>query len=358
MPSIAISEHMFFEDPLRLYNQMLDDIESAKKYIYIETYRFRNDAIGMRFRDALVKKAKEGVKIKLLLDSWGTSLPDSFFDELIQHGGEVRFFKKLKLFFDWFTKNHRRNHRKITLIDDEISYLGSANIAAHSVHWRELVIRMKGSMALTLKKCFQDSYELFKKYSFKKLAQKKIIHYQGFEIIQDIPSVYRQKIKRRYEQLILSAKKEVVIETPYFLPGFKLRKAMMETAMKGVDVVVIMPYNSDVRLVDVLRGKYLGMLHENKVKLLFYKPTNLHAKCLMVDKEIFVIGTANFDYRSFRYQYEIALLGDDKNITQSMINHIEESLKDCIPFDYEKWQRRPLIQKLFEHLLLPIRHLL
>lgn len=145
MSSELAHEYMFFQETIKLYSSMIDDIANAKDSIYLETYRFGNDSVGMLFRDVLTKKSKEGVKIKLLLDSWGSSLSEAFFSDLIAQGGHVRFFKKLRFFFDPFTKNHRRNHRKLLVIDSRISYIGSANIAAHSLHWRELVLRIEKS---------------------------------------------------------------------------------------------------------------------------------------------------------------------------------------------------------------------
>lgn len=336
---------------------MLEDIRQAKDYIFIETYKFGNDSVGILFRDALTKKAMEGVKIKLLIDSWGAGVAYSFFREMLQYGAEIRFFRKIVLAFDFFTKNHRRNHRKLLIIDDRIAYLGSANLAGHSIKWKELQLRAKGNIAIHLKRTFLKSFKDYRKYIFNKLSYRKVIHYCNFEIIQDIPSIYRQRIKKRYEDLIQKAQKTIVIETPYFVPGFKLRKKLMEAALRGVDVIIIMPEHSDVRMVDLLRNKYLGQMHRNKVRFLFYTPTNLHAKAALFDDEIFGIGSANFDYRSFRYMYEIMLFGKNRTIVSSLRSHIEEVIKDCIPFDYNAWLKRPIIEKIISQILVPFRHL-
>jgi cardiolipin synthase len=150
----------------------------------------------------------------------------------------------------------------------------------------------------------------------------------------------------------------VVIETPYFLPGFLLRKAMIDAAKRGVEVKVIMPKNSDVRMIDILRNKYLGLLYKNGVKLLFYLPHNLHAKLLLIDNRIFSIASANFDYRSFLYQHEIALIGKDIDILCQLQDHIQETLNNSEEFKYDVWLKRPLIEKIFERILIPFRHLL
>lgn len=347
-----------FDDNLLLYNSMLKDIEAANKFIYLETYRINDDSIGIKFRDALAAKCKQGLDVKLLVDSWGTSASYSFFAPIINNGGIVRYFKKFKFFIDFFTKNHRRNHRKLLLIDNKITYIGSSNYTSYSLLWRELVLRIEGDIIYYFKKTFKDSFKIYRKYIFSKFSFKKTIKLGDYLIIQDIPSIYHQRIRKKYTELITRAKHEILIETPYFLPGFKLRKALMDAGERGVDVKIMVPKNSDVKLVDILRNKYLGMFYKKNVKMLFYTPNNLHAKCLLIDNETFSIGSPNFDYRSFRYQYEIALVGKDEKTNKALREHISKTMIDCEEFNYEKWKSRPNIEKFFEWLLLPFRYLL
>lgn len=340
-----------------ILSAMYDDIALAKKSIYLEIYRFGYDITGEHFRDILAVKCKQGLTVKLLLDSWGTSPSPTFFDPIIKNGGEVRYFKKMKFFIDFFTKNHKRNHRKLLVIDDEISYIGSPNITGYSVNWREISLRIEGPIALLFKKSIIDSSKIFEKYIFNKFSYKKTVYYNGFEIIQDLPSIYRQQIKKRYEKLIAKAGKEIIIETPYFIPGFKLRRLLAQASNRGVKITIIMPWHSDVKIVDLLRDKYLKFYYKNGINMQFFTASNLHAKCLLVDKETFAVGSANFDYRSFRYQYEIMLVGHHPEIVEMVDKHLSESLKGCIPFDYNAYLRRPKIERIFGWMLLPFRHL-
>lgn len=353
----AVQQVNLYTDPALLYQAMLEDIASARKFIYLEMYKFAYDKNGEQFRDLLAKKCREGLKVKLLLDSWGTPPSPTFFASVIKNGGEVRYFKKIRFFIDFFTKNHRRNHRKLLIIDDRITYLGSANITGYSVKWRELMLRLEGTITPVLRRTFLTSFRLYRSYIFNKFIYKRTIHYKGFEVLQDLPSIYRQQIKKRYEKLIRKAQQEVIIETPYFLPGFKLRWEMMLAARRGVQVHVIMPLHSDVKLVDFLRDKYMGFYHKNNIKMHFYTPGNLHAKSVLIDNKIFAVGSANFDYRSFRYQHEIMLLGTDEEIARLVKNHLHETMKQCIDFDSAAWLRRSRIEKLFGWFLIPFRHL-
>jgi len=356
-PSEHLTGFRLFDQPPMFYQAMLNDISQAQKYIYLETYKFGNDKTGLTFRDALTRKAREGVKVKLMVDSWGASYPETFFSELSSYGGEVRFFKKIKLAFDSFTKNHKRNHRKLLIIDDRICYIGSANITGYSHEWRESVLRLTGGIAEIFRKSFLESFKIYNKYIFNKFSFKKIIHFNEFEIVQDNPSIYRQQIKTKLEKLVAKAKKEVFIETPYFLPGYKLRKILARIAEKGVRVTIILPQRSDVRAVDLLRNKYMGFYFRNKVRIVFFTPNNLHAKLILIDGEVFGLGSPNVDYRSFRYQHEIMLFGRHKGIVEEVRKHIEFTLSSCLDFDHAAWMRRPRFEKLLGWLLLPFRHL-
>jgi len=349
-----------FSDPFQYYDQMISDIEAARKYIYVETFRVGKDEIGQRFRSVLTKMAKTGVEVRMLIDYWGAgSVTHDYFKELIEYGGEVRFFEKIKYNTDIFTRGHKRNHRKLLLIDDDLSWIGSSNLTGYNVNWRESMLRLKSeSLTFSLTKIFMQDFRIYNRYIFNKAHNTRMVRVEKFEIYRDAPSIAIKRINLKFIKMMKSARKTVFIETPYFLPGFLLRKAMIDAAKRGVKVTVILPNHSDVNLVDILRNKYLGPLHSSGIQFLFYRPNNLHAKLLLVDNQSFAIGSSNFDYRSFRYMYEIILVGNEKSIIKQVREHVKETIVDTIPFDILKWKNRPLINKFFEWVLLPFRHLL
>ncbi len=346
-----------YSDPLEFYTSFLKDIKAATKSIFIEIFRFSNDPFGVRVRDNLLKKCKEGVEVKLLIDSWGGSSSYSFFEDLVNEGAELRFFKKIKFNWDGFTKSHRRNHRKLIIIDEEITYIGSANITAYSLNWRESVFRIRGDIAKKFTNIFFGNYRIYNKYFYDKSYYTKTIKYNGFEILRDVPSLLHQPVQKKFLELINKSKKEIIIETPYFLPGAHLRKALMDAADRGVIVNIIIPKKSDVYALDVLASKYLGELHEHKVKIYFFLRQNLHSKIFLMDRKYFVVGSSNFDYRSFRYMHEICLAGEHKSLARQMIKHINLTIKESEIFNYDSWINRPVIHRLFEWLLVPFRHL-
>ncbi len=346
-----------YSDPLLFYTAMLDDIKAATESIFIEIYRFSNDPFGVRFRDNLLKKCQEGVKVKLLIDSWGAQSSYGFFQELVEEGAELRFFEKIRLNWDAFTKSHRRNHRKLMIVDEEIVYIGSANIASYSLNWRESVFRIKGDIAKKFVEVFWGDFKIYKKYFFDKTEYTKIIRHNKLEILRDVPSLIHQPVQRKYLDLINKATKEIIIETPYFLPGAHLRKALMHACERGISVKVIIPKKSDIQVLDVLTSKYLGELSQHNVKIFFFLSQNLHSKIFLMDRKYFVIGSSNFDYRSFRYMHEICLAGQHKSLVRQIVNHINETVKESEIFDFDSWTKRPVVQRLFEWLLVPFRHL-
>ncbi len=356
--AFSSSPYQLYHTPARYYDAMIADIERARKYILLQMYKYYDDEIGQRFREALTRKAREGLEVKVLVDSWGAGVTESFFQELIESGGEVRFFTKIKFVIDFFTKNHRRNHRKLLIIDDRVTWIGSANITAYSLTWRELMLRLDHDIAASFRKVFNLDFRIYNNYFFEKNSYIRLIRQDDFEIVRDVPSITKKRINRRFIQLIRNADRSVMIETPYFLPGYFLRKALMDACRRGVEVTVIVPQHSDVFLVDILRNRYLGPLHEQGLRFRYYIPANLHAKALLVDGSVFAIGSPNFDYRSFRYMHEIVLVGREPEIIRQLDEHMQETLRESVPFEYEKWRSRPRLQLFIEWLLLPFRHLL
>ncbi len=347
-----------FDDNTTFFHSILDDVKNAKQYIYIEMYRINNDEVGEVLTEALIEKCKQGIEVRLLLDAYGSLPFEPLAKRIRENGGEVRFFKKLKLFFvSTFLKNNSRNHRKLIVIDDEIVYFGSSNLTKYSDVWRDLNLRIQDDFARIFKSIFEKSYAKHKFYDIDSFERIRPVVYKNFRIIQDTPSSYYQTVKNHFLHLIRTAKSSITIETPYFLPGYVIRHALINATKRGVVVKLLIPQYSDMRTVDLLRNKYLGQLHKNGVELLFYTPNNLHAKCILVDAQRFSVGSSNFDYRSFRYQFEMMVSGKEEEVVDLLSDHLLQTELQCIPFDYEQWKHRGNIVKFIERLIFPFRKL-
>jgi len=355
MSSPNYDNFKLFDNNTDLYNSMLEDIKNAKHSIYIEMYRITKEATGKSFIDAFAEAASRGVRIVGLFDAWGTGSSLSFFAPIINKGGQIKIFNKLRIIK--LIKSHHRNHRKILVIDEDISYIGSANISNYSKKWRELTLRIKGSLAKPLKKIIKLDFKFNKNLLYLSKGHTRFIHHDGFEIIRDIPSIYKQKVKRKYEYLVKNAKKSIYIETPYFLPGYKLRKALCDSSRRGINITIVLPKHSDVRLVDLLRNKYLGIIYNSGVKIKYYYPNNLHSKLMIIDNSLYCLGSSNFDYRSFRYMHEIIISGQHKDIIDKLLLYKKDTLNAVHDFNYETWKRRPLFERVITNLLIPFRYL-
>lgn len=339
----------------KLYNAMLKDIDNSKKFIYLETYIYDNDEIGEKFKKALIKKAKQGVKIKLLVDGWGSYVNKEYFKELIKLGAEVRLFREFRYFIRMFSKNQERNHRKLLIIDNEICYIGSANITAKCLSYRELTIRIKGEIIKYFIEAFMQTWEIYGKLTKKKV---KSFLYKEYEILQDFPSYYHRITEKKLKKLLKNAKKSIFIETPYFVPSPDLINSLKKAVKKNVDVKIILPSDSQVRLVDIIRNRFLGNLHKEGIKIFYYTPLFLHTKLLLVDNKFFMFGSSNLDYRSFIHQFEINILGKNPKLIKELNEYFNETLKDSKPFDYNQWKHRSSFKKLLELLLSTIEHYL
>lgn len=337
---------------------MLSDINSAKKYVYLETYIFNNDKVGKRFTEILTRKAKEGVEVRLLLDDIGSHVKEKNFAELKKYNGEIKFFRKFKFTYRIISSNNYRDHRKLLIIDDNISYIGSSNIFEKSLSWRDINIRFTGKISCLFREAFKKNILISNKHIYIKKNHTNILSYQNFEIIRDVPSARFKKIRKKELELIRKAKKEIFIETPYFIPNKKLMLELRNASRRGVDIKIILPQNSDVLLINILRQKYFGKLHKAGISILFFKPTILHSKLMVIDKSFFTIGSANLDNRSSLFQYEINLFGRSRNIINELKKHIDETLAGCVKLDYTKWENRSIFQKSLEKLLNPIKYLL
>lgn len=327
---------------------MLKDIKQAKKSIFLETYIYDKDSVGEKFKKALMKKASQGVKVKVLVDAWGSTADKAFFQDLIDEGAEVRFYREFRYTIRIFSKNHERNHRKLLIIDNKVSYIGSANITASCLNWRELVIRLEGDITPHFSKSFKQSWQSFGKPVKRRFNS--VIH-KGFEIIQEVPSLKYKTTEKKYVQLIESAKKTILIEAPYFVPSHGIRKAFARAVKRHVKIVVVLPKISDVKIIDIVRNRYLGELHKEGIKIYYYSPKILHSKLFIMDNKFFILGSSNLDYRSFLHQYEINLLGKDRKIINELNKYFYSTLLDSTKFNINEWKRRSSLVKIPEMII-------
>jgi len=338
-------EFEVLSQPKKIFERMIDDIKHAKRYVSLENYIYEDDAVGREFRKVLIERAKKGILVKVLIDAWGSRLPKHFWDELKKYNGQVKYFRELQYTWRIISKNHERNHRKLLVIDGEISYIGSANITERFIEWRELVMRFEGDISLSFEKAFNHTW---KNYGILNARHLTSVLHEDFEIIQDIPSKIKKLTEKRYIKLVNGAKKEIDIETPYLVPSYRLRRAFVQAVKRKVRVKLVIPYKSNWPIVDIIRNRYLGFLYRGGVEIYYYKPRMLHSKLLIIDNKFFLLGSSNLDYRSFMHNFEINLFGKEKHIAIELKKYFNETLNDSIMFNYEDWKNRSSFGKILE----------
>jgi cardiolipin synthase len=359
------NEVTIFSNGQEKFSSLFNDIREAKKEINIQYYIIQPDQLGEKLRNKLIIKAKEGVKVRVLYDQIGSKKMNlSFFNELISNGGEVQCFFCSFLKFINFRINNR-NHRKLCIIDGDIAYIGGFNVGNEYLglnkefgYWRDTHIRVRGKCVHDIQGKFIFDWNKTSKQNCK--YEKPSDQYQGNSPVQIIaggPNCEIENIKNTYIKLIMSAKRSVHIQTPYFIPDTSFMDACKISLLAGIDIQIMIPSKGDGLFVYPASMVYAGELLKYGAKILLYEKGFLHAKTIIVDQEIVSVGSANFDIRSFKLNYEANIMIYDKNVAEQLECLFMEDRNVCSEFTLERYQERSLLFKYKEgvsRLLSPI----
>jgi len=307
------------------FKQLIEDIKSAKRYIHMEYYIFKNDMIGKMILNELTKKAKEGLEVRLLVDSMGSrKLTKKAIKNYIDAGGKFSFFFP-GILPHINTRINYRNHRKIVVIDGEYGYVGGFNVGKEYISkdpevgfWRDTHVRIKGEAVEDLNERFlldwcyaaDEEIEDYDKYS---PEVSKVVGDMGIQIVTSGPDHKEQYIRNAYIKLINNAKVNVYLETPYLVPDSPILEALKISALSGVDVRIVIPGKPDHFFMKWVASSYIGELLQAGIKIYKYQNGFIHAKTIVVDSAVISIGTANLDIRSFKLNFEVnAFIFDDR----------------------------------------------
>ncbi len=328
---------------------LLAAIAEARHHIHIQYYIFSDDQTGCRLRDALVAKVREGVEVRVLYDDVGCSrVRKSFFKEMRNEGIEVRAF--LHVAFPRFTsKVNYRNHRKIAVIDGRVGFIGGMNIADRYVKgtawgsWRDSHFRIEGSGAAGLQASFLSDWTATTKRNIAGEAYYPPTVHDTDTILQIAAAGPLGKWRTLLQAdsfAISRAQHRIWLQTPYYLPSDVLNTALQGAALAGTDVRLMLPARSDSRLIDLASHSYLDDMMKAGVKILFYKPGFLHAKQMIIDDQLTVVGSANLDFRSFEHNFEINAFVYDAAFNHRMSMIFEADAQQCHSLTPAEWFRR------------------
>lgn len=336
---IRRGETEFFGNGTYYFEKLFHDITEAESTVHLSFYRFKYDSFGTKLLELLKEKAKEGVQIKLLLDLVGSiNFPRKAVNDLKRYGIEFAYSHKPS-FPLFFTTLNRRNHHKIIVIDGQIGYFGGFNVGDNYAEqdseigfWRDYMVRIKGSGMTDLQKEFLEDWT---KAGMTINDNDSLFSHKEeggtfFQMISSCGGFLDEKILT----WITSAKKNIIIGSPYFIPTPKIKAALVTASERGVDIKIILPEKSDHLFVKERAFEQFTELIPKGIKVYLYKKGFYHAKIMLVDDEAAYVGTSNFDVRSFRTNDEMILFTRDKK----MLGEITENIKN----DFEHSERQEL----------------
>lgn len=349
------------------YKDLLEDIHNAKESINMLYFIIRNDDISKKIIAALTEKAKQGVEVRFLYDSFGCLLTHkSIFNKLRQAGGKVSPFFPVKL--TSYSKLNHRNHRKIVVIDGKVGYMGGINIGDEYMGkkkpspWRDTHIRIKGDAVIYLQKVFsldwlfstdEDLSDNLNKYfprQFDISGDKKI------QIAASGPDSQEEEVKCGMIKMLNMAKDTVFIQTPYFVPDQPFLTALKMAAQTGKDIRLMIPGIPDKKSVYNTTYSFIGELLDAGIRVFKY-PGFIHSKTMVMDEKISTIGTTNMDIRSFQLHFEVnAFIYDEKTAAECKRIFLKDQsiCEEIFIEDYKKRGIRQQIREGFFRLFSPI----
>lgn len=343
------------------YDAMIDAIDSATESVRFETFIWKTDASGQRFRDAFVRAADRGVRVELVWDAMGKYLftdglrHPEFFDFDDHPNIHTRSHPLLLggLLF-WHPRNHGANHRKILTVDHRVGFIGGYNIGDnYATDWRDTHVRIQGPAVLELENAFVDYWNLFAPRAEKLPAVEGRSWEPHVNVVRNVPRQRLYPIRSMYLENIDRASERIWMTHAYFIPDVDLVRALTDAVARGVDVRIILPHRSNHIVADwVSRGSFRALL-AGGVRIFWYEHAMVHAKTSLIDDTWTTIGTANLDPLSLRGNYEINLSLMDDPLNDTMADIFDMDLDNCTELTLDAWEKRPFMVKFSEAILKP-----
>lgn len=342
------------------YEAELEAIRAARRSINLEAYIFQRGKVTEEFVAALTARARAGVEVRLTLDAIGSFATwNSYFAELRAAGGRICWYHPLR--WDTISRVNNRTHREIIIVDGEVGFLGGSGFADHwligdekNPPWRDTMFRVTGEAVASLQAAFVENWL---ESSGEVLADTKFYPPAPDAgeavalIVDSSPSMGRSTRARiLYQMLLASAKQSIHITTPYFLPDKSAREEMIcAIKERGVEVKIIVPgKHSDHLLTRRSSRRLFGDLLRAGAQIYEYEAAMIHAKTMMIDDTWSVIGSTNFDNRSFGLNDEINLAAFDAELAARLAEDFARDLQRSHAVDYRKWRRRSIFERMHE----------
>ncbi|MDQ3141788.1 MAG: cardiolipin synthase [Bacteroidota bacterium] len=344
------------------FPELLQALAKATHHIHLEYYIYECDEIGTSIIEMLIKKAKEGVQVRFLYDDFGSPSIKKKIEKRMEDAGiEIYPFHKVH-FYLLANRINYRNHRKIVVIDGQTGFLGGINVSHKYINnkkvplfWRDTHLRIDGPGVYYLQYLFLSDWSFCspKKVKFDDLYFGQNLQEKGDKLVQIVasgPNSAQPTILFSILQSIYLAKNEILITTPYFIPGDNIMDALRIAASGGLSVKLLVPGKSDSRLVNASSKANYQDLLEAGVEIYLYQKGFIHAKTMVVDSKLSMIGTSNMDYRSFDLNFEVNAIIYDKPFSEKMRAVFLDDLKHATRIDAKKWNKRSIFAKFTERI--------
>jgi cardiolipin synthase len=339
-----------------LYPAMAAAIEDAKESVHLETYIFGSDLTGRTFAELLAKKARAGVRARLIYDSVGSLDMDPVLETLMRNAGvqllEYHPVAPWRPRWAW----NRRDHRKILVCDGKVGFVGGMNLSDENAptdvgggDWRDAHVRVEGPAARELDLLFREVWFGQTGRWFESAGDPQA--HAGpsrVKIAANQELLKRFVIREAYVNALRAAREEVSIANAYFIPGWGTRRALAQAARRGVNARVMVPGRSDSRAVwHAMRAQYDGLLSRG-VRIYEWQGAMMHAKAVVVDRTWCSIGTYNLDHRSLRHNLEVNANILDRALAAQVAQQFELGLQGSREITLADWRRRPWTERVAE----------
>ena len=350
------------------FSDLKKEIANANKFINMEYFIFQFDGIGKEIADLLIKKAKEGVEVNLIID--GVNLANYKLKSYFKNTG-VHLYLFFRTYIPIFNiRINYRDHRKVTIIDNRVAFVGGMNIGDEYLgkgkigYWRDTSVKIYGDIVSTFEKEFYFSMSIVKNKFLKdeKTSNEISLKYEEednvyMQVISSGPNYEFPAIRDNYIKLIQEARKSVFIQTPYFVPDDLLLDTLKSAVLSGIDVKIMIPNKADHPFIYWINQYYVAELLRLGANIYRYENGFIHSKTILVDEEVVSVGTCNFDYRSFYLNFEINLNIYNKYVANSFKTQYYKDIAISKKLTFADFKKRSIFTKVKEsvfRLLSPI----
>ena len=350
------------------FSDLKKEIANAKKFINMEYFIFQFDSIGKEIADLLIKKAKEGIEVNLIID--GVNLANYKLKSYFKNTG-VHLYLFFRTYIPIFNiRINYRDHRKVTIIDNRVAFVGGMNIGDEYLgkgkigYWRDTSVKIYGDIVSTFEKEFYFSMSIVKNKFLKdeKTSNEISLKYEEednvyMQVISSGPNYEFPAIRDNYIKLIQEARKSVFIQTPYFVPDDLLLDTLKSAVLSGIDVKIMIPNKADHPFIYWINQYYVAELLRLGANIYRYENGFIHSKTILVDEEVVSVGTCNFDYRSFYLNFEINLNIYNKDVANSFKTQYYKDIAISKKLTFADFKKRSIFTKVKEsvfRLLSPI----